>query len=397
MPLQHSKVVGGSNANIVLACAGARQLWEKAPPDKGSSYAAEGTALHNAMEAMVKSEKPNELYPHSMLNWTDEETGITLSEELVYDKLAPAWDALTAYVKEHNPSVILAENQVQFAQIDGAFGTIDLFLVHDDTVVCWDWKFGYMPVHAEASPQLYFYTAAAMTTEVFKDFFKPGMTVRFAICQPKEVGETLSTWDTDIADLAGYISRLKKAVKASFEDDPELVTGSHCKWCKAKPICPKLKGEAQGVLSLDPNEVDGATLSANLELADKVEEWVRTIRAYAHESAERGNAIPHWKLVMKRATRQFTDAEKFLARLARSKQLDVKKTDLYGVPQPKSVSQVEKLIGKEMFQKLCKEDDVIARSSGTTLVHESDKRKAVVPSAALENLGSQLKASQLSK
>lgn len=398
MPLQHSKVVGGSNANIILACSGARSLWEKAPPEKTSPYAQEGTALHNAMDHMIQSlgnDKPS--FPTKMIGWTDEETGLTLTDEQCLEKLAPAWDALQAYIREHKPTVIWSENQVQFTPVDGAFGTIDLFMVlADGTVVCWDWKFGHNWVPVVKSPQLYFYTAAAMLTPEFKEHFKPGMTVRFAICQPTDNGDTLRTWDTNIADLAGYITRLKKAVAASFEANVSYTTGDHCRWCKGRVICPKLREQATGSLSVDPKDVDPKTLSELLHVVEESEKWCASVRKYAHEAAEERNvAIPGWKLVGKRATRKFSDAAKTIARLVRSTKVEATKKDLYTDPQPKSVAQVEKVLGKELLQDLLKEGEVVSTSSGTSLVHESDKREAIAPAAALHNLGDQLKARNL--
>ena len=102
--------------------------------------------------------------------------------------------------------------------------------------------------------------------------------------------------------------------------------------------------------------------------------------------------MPAWKLVQKRATRKFKDAVASVAKLLKLD--DVKKEDLYTVPQPKTVAQCEKVVGKGAFAKLCA-DDVVAISSGTTLVHEGDKRAAVTPAGGLRRLAEQTAARQL--
>jgi hypothetical protein len=388
MPEQHSKVLGGSSANIMLNCPGSRHQIAKAPPEASSPYAALGTALHNAMDIMVRGEDTVHRYPMDFMGWTDAETGVTLDKNHCGDKLAPMYDCLQSYLME-NPVEVYSEVRVAFKPVEDSFGTIDLMIVFDDRIVMLDWKTGDgVLVSPVENTQLMYYAAAALFTPELKDHFKPGMAIDLAICQPTErVDDPLSVWTTDIATLAGFAKRLTEAVVASIPTDAPLVPGDHCRWCKGRVNCPKLKERAEkGILS-DPSEVDGEELADLLRLADELDPWIKSVRQYAHEALERGHPVPHWKLVAKRATRQWVDAEAAVEVL--SKFVDTDKLIAPGTL--RSVPQIEKLFGKAKFKEQC-DDLVVAVSSGTTLAPESDKRAAVVPAKAFDSLAKQVKA-----
>ena len=92
------------------------------------------------------------------------------------------------------------------------------------------------------------------------------------------------------------------------------------------------------------------------------------MRALAQTMLENNAPMPGFKLVPKRATRQWIDEDKALAALEATGAMEL--TEL------KSPAQVEKLLKK---QKLVMPDDLIVSvSSGNTLAPESDPRPAVL-------------------
>jgi len=91
--------------------------------------------------------------------------------------------------------------------------------------------------------------------------------------------------------------------------------------------------------------------------------------------------VPGYKLVAKKATRQWVDEAVTKTKLA---EMGVKDKDLYKPQELISPAQAEKLLKKS---KLALPDDlVVAVSSGSTLAPESDPRPAVL------NIGRQLNA-----
>ena len=100
-----------------------------------------------------------------------------------------------------------------------------------------------------------------------------------------------------------------------------------------------------------------------------VESFIKDLQQLAHGLIEEGAGVPRWKLVNKRATRQWTDPDKAAAFLMQT-----------GV-EPYE----EKLITPAAAEKLLKkakqnlpDDLVVAVSSGSTLAPESDPRPSVV-------------------
>ena len=86
--MEHSKIVGGSTAKRVIACPGSVALVDTVPPKPSSSYADEGTLLHDTIATILE----RDIDPYSMVGTAYEKT--VLTEALVDDKLIPALRAL---------------------------------------------------------------------------------------------------------------------------------------------------------------------------------------------------------------------------------------------------------------------------------------------------------------
>ena len=65
--MQHSRIVGGSTAKRVIACPGSVALVDKMPPQPSSSYANEGTLLHDTIADVL--DKPIWGAPMRALRW----------------------------------------------------------------------------------------------------------------------------------------------------------------------------------------------------------------------------------------------------------------------------------------------------------------------------------------
>ena len=78
--MQHSNIVGGSSAKRVINCPGSVALVQKMPPKPSSSFAEEGTLLHDVIsEYLNKDSVPLQSFVSDKL---------TL--ELMNDKIVPA-------------------------------------------------------------------------------------------------------------------------------------------------------------------------------------------------------------------------------------------------------------------------------------------------------------------
>jgi hypothetical protein len=360
--MSHSNIVGGSTAKRVINCPGSVALCQKVPPKPSSKYADEGTLLHNVMAEMLGSDK-------ELRHVLDMEyNGIKLTGELIDEKVRPALDA----INEIDPDAQLefaVEQTVSFGDlIPGVFGSCDLIGRIGDRAIILDWKFGDgVAVEAEENSQLLFYTAAAIRTPALEWVFKDAKAIECIIVQPPKI----KRWVTSFDRVRLFERELTYAVKQSAKPDAPLKIGDHCRWCAAKPICPLMTGAVDRAMQAQIKELDVTQLGDMLQRADVLEDWISDLRALALQVLESGNPVPGYKLVQKRATRQWKDEESAKQALLKHLSMtDVMETYLI------SPAQAEKKLKKLKLP--MPDDQIISVSSGTTLAPESDPRPAVL-------------------
>ena len=361
--MDHSKIVGGSTAKRVMNCPGSVALVQKMPPQPSNKYADEGTLLHNVIAEIVMSDKHPEEFLHTKYN--DQ----VLTLDLIDNKLVPALAALDQ-IDPNKEMEIDAESRVGFGDLlPDVFGSTDLIGRIGKRAVVLDWKFGDgVAVEVEENPQLMFYAAAAMRTEATKWAFAGVEEIEMVIVQPPQV----KRWVTTPARIAQFEKDLVKAVKLAQQPNAELKIGDHCRWCAAKPICPQMTGAVDRALKTQIDGLDAPTISAYLKNADMLEQWITDLRALALQMLDSGAKLPDYKLVAKRAIRQWTDEDKakvalFAFGLTES---EVVETSVI------SPAKAEKALKK---RKLALPDDlVVAISSGNTLASVDDPRPEVL-------------------
>jgi hypothetical protein len=355
----HSNVVGGSTAKRVLACPGSVALVQKMPPQPPSVHADTGTLLHNTIATILETGKA----PQDFLGVTY--NGIELTEDLMERKLLPALAALD----EIDPDKIMeyaVEQVVGFGNaLPGVFGSADLVGRIGKRGVLLDWKFGDgVAVSAEDNPQALFYCAAAMRTPKTMWAFTEVEDIEIIIVQPPYV----KRWVTTPARVQQFEAELMLAVRAAEQPDAPLAAGDHCRWCTAKTICPVVSGAVARATRENIKAVNVDRLAEALNQIDLLEGWIKDARAMATQLLEAGVEVPGWKLVPKRATRQWANEHAALTALTEAGCNAEELTEL------KSPAQVEKLLKK---QKITMPEGLITSvSSGDTLTTADDPRPA---------------------
>ena len=368
----HSSIVGGSTAKRVIACPGSVKLVQQMPPRPSSRYADEGTLCHSIMEAVLT----RDVEPEEGLG--DTFGSATVTQELIDTKIRPAIAALS----EIDPNFDMTyecEAVVGFGDaLPGVFGSADLVGRIGDTAIVLDWKFGDgVDVAVEENPQAMFYAAAAMRTPKVAWAFKGVTHIDCVIVQPT-AAKPVKWWRTTPDRIRAFERQLFAAVKEALGPEPSMQSGDHCRWCAAKPVCPLLTGAVDRALKTSLQNIDAARLGEMLEQAPLIENYLAEVRALAQHMLEEGVPVPGFKLVPKRATRQWVDADKAQAALAALGLEDTELTETKLV----SPAQAEKALKK---RKLALPGELaVAVSSGSTLVPESDPRPAVL------NIGRQL-------
>lgn len=359
--IAHSNVVGGSTAKRVMNCPGSVALCATMPPRPSSKYADEGTLLHNVMDLILTTNQT----PESFVGMTYQD--IKLTQELIEDKVYPALRLLDQ-VDPKKEMEYETETRVSFGDyLPNVFGSTDLLGRIGTRAIILDWKFGSgVAVEAEENPQLMFYAAAAMRTKASQWVFDGATEIECIIVQPPEI----KRWVTTPERIKQFQHELKVAVQIAQKPDAPLANGDHCRWCAAKPVCPKMTGAVDRALKSQIEELDVVHIGGYLKNADMLEQWIADLRGLAHQVLESGKEVPGWKLVAKRATRQWVDEEVMCKEL-----FDKLGDDLY-TKKVISPAQAEKIL-KKQGEKL-PESLVVAVSSGSTLATVDDPRPAVL-------------------
>lgn len=411
-PDEHSRLVGGSTAARRMACPGSYKL-ELEVPDSlrkhtTSSYAEEGTALHNAM-AYILTENVIDLDTLIGMDFVCDDAGKTLAltRKHVAEAIVPAvafFEELCDRLEEEGGLEFVVETRVEVPGIPGAFGTSDVIFRTRKRSGIIDWKFGAgRPVFAEygegdkaaGNPQLMFYARGGVHTlpHMFTDHatgkIEPDWPVELFICQPlidEERGKRISRHTTTVAQLDDFRWQLVAAIAEAVGDAPRIAAGSHCDFAICKAICPRHNGplldltKMHAANALDKATTDelsdddyGARLAMILDLFDVVEPLAREAMKQATVFMEDGFTVPGWKLVAKRpghdSWKDDDKADKYLARQG----LDVNARRVVKPITPAAARKVLKAMGKALDEKYVEP----GTSSGVNVVREESARPAV--------------------
>lgn len=383
MPELHAKL-SPSAADRWFACPGSVVLSADIP-ESSSSYADEGTKAHGLAELMLKDQPRATGYSAEMRD----------NVRVYVDHVKALADG---------PGIILqVEQQVKVS--DDCWGTADALIWNPKlkTLYVRDLKYGAgVAVEVTNNLQLKIYALAALLTAGY-----PAEVIDVGVVQPRiphadgtaRSKEYLAVDLIDFhADLLDAIERVKAAHRfgdlvagwrtSGKQVDQDAVkewdekylhpTVKGCQWCPASATCPKVKSLAQetakqvfAVATVDNGGVrtyDPAELADTLDKLPILEAWIKNVREFAYAEAEKGHAIPNYKLVEKRPIRRWRDEQEAADAL-----------DMLGIDcfekKLMTPAAVEKTLPKD--QKNLLEQLTVKESSGHTLVHDSDKRPAV--------------------
>lgn len=358
--MNHSSIVGGSTAKRVINCPASVKLVAKMPPQPSSEHADRGTLLHDAIAKILDG-----AVAESVINMKYKDQ--LLTQELYDEKIKPALEALNVVDPEGRMEYAV-ESRVGFGDfLPDVFGSTDLLGRIGERAIVLDWKFGDgVVVDAVENPQLLFYAAAAMRTPDVSWVFKGAKEIECIIVQPPMV----KRWVTTPARVQEFEQELAAAVREASWEKATMKSGEHCRWCTAKPVCPEMTGAVERTLKRQLSDLPREQLAIQLQQADMLEDYIKDLRALAFQMLESGSPLPGYKLVAKRATRNWVDekvAHKFLldSHVEPYKDLEV--------ISPAQAEKRLKKIGKELPNEM-----IVSISSGSTLAPESDPRPAVL-------------------
>jgi len=286
-------------------CTGSFALGLQVPEPPETEYAADGTRLHAvAREALVDKTVPSKEDAAALKPFLDYVARIAKTS---------IWLRVEQWI---NHSALLS-------------GTPDVLAMHKDaTLEVVDLKNGAgILVDPVENDQMLTYAYMAL-----RELEGEGLTVpwkiRLTVVQPPDEAKQVKSWDTTRDRVLEHGKAIGAAIQTALEGRGELVPGDHCRFCKAKAICPKLRGEVVEALGGTlPSSLTPAALATWLDRADRMEKFIDAVREAGHDVASRAVAegtpgIPGWGLKPKRATRSWADEDKVLE-IARKRRIKI--------------------------------------------------------------------------
>lgn len=371
-----------SSAHRWLNCPLAPRL-EATLPEKPSEYAREGTVAHSVCEITakkkfkkVKTAEYNRVIKKLKTDavWDDEmlHTAETYVEHLTERAMEFANEPYIAFEVKVDISDYVPE----------AFGRCDCVMFGGDTLIITDYKHGKgVPVSPDENPQLMLYALGAL--KLYKLLFGVALKkVAVYIDQPR-IG-AYDGWTCTVDELLAWGESVKPKAQMAFMGFGEYHAGDWCRFCRANGIC-KAQAEQQIGAFDDFSAAVGnptALLSPSemgevLKRGETLVSWYETVREKALESLLNGEKIPGYKVVEGRSTRCWTDQDKALDKLQES---GVDRAVIYDSV-PKTLAQLEKLLGTARFKELVGE--FVTKPQGKpTLALETDSRKEFNSAAA---------------
>ena len=369
-----------SSAGRWINCPASVKLCENIP-NETSQYAEAGRLAHSIADlkarkrftpmstrtynSQLKKLQGDQFYDKSMDGYTDRYIDVLNEQAMTFTTMP-----FTAFETQVPVSGITSETKEDGSP---ATGTADCIQIGDGVLWVTDYKNGSgVPVSSENNPQMRIYAFGAL--ELYRPFFGDSIqTVKMTIVQPAL--NSVSTWETTVAELNEWAESIATpaAVLAS-NGDCEPCPGEWCGsyFCPIKGTCRARAYEYLALEAFDSavppvltdNEVGGILIRAKSLVS-----WIKELEDHVLKSLLSGKEIPGWKAVEGRSVRAWANQDEALEAIIAA-----------GYPReliydyvPKTLAQLEKLIGTGQFNEIA--NDLIIKPPGKpTIAQESDKR-----------------------
>jgi len=255
------------------------------------------------------------------------------------------------------------------------FGTGDCVIVGDNKIEVIDLKFGKgVEVDPKENSQLMLYGLGAL--EAY-DFLYDIKDVTLTVAQVRLGG--ISSWTVSVKDLKAWgDKKVKNKAKLAFNGKGDTNPGEWCMFCKFKGQCKARSKYLKDIYEMHKDKeketLDLNDLAEILENEKLIKNWLKDIQEYALGLGLSGTKIPGFKVVEGRSNRKITDGDGLASVLIDK---GFKEEEVYRPKEIKTITNLEKLVGKKDFVEYSK--DFIEKPDGRpTLAKDSDRRKAIV-------------------
>ena len=380
--MSYYALLSPSSAHRWLKCLPSPRL-EATLPERTSRDAEEGTLAHSVCEISAKKKfkkikaaaynreikqlKKNELWDDEMLR-----TAETYVDHLAERSMSFESEPYVAFEVKVDLSDYAPES----------FGRCDCVLIGGGTLIITDYKHGKgVPVDVEWNPQLMLYALGAL--KLYQPLFGEAIKrVELYVDQPR-LG-AYQNWGCSVDELLAWGEEIKPKARMAFAGFGEYKAGAWCRFCRANGVCKAQATQQIGafddfaaVINQSADLLTPEQMAEVLMKGETLVDWYKTVKAKALESILSGTQIPGYKAVEGRSVRAWSDQDKALEKLTAA---GIERAAIYDSV-PKTLAQIEKMLGKTKFGELVGEF-VIKPPGAPTLASENDPKPAYNSAAA---------------
>lgn len=374
-------LLSASGAGRWLNCTPSAKLEDKYGERKSSAYAEEGTLAHELSELYLSRDVLGTIDEKAF----DSRLEQIMANDLFNDEMLDVVPIYTDYCSEQfaearvvDPLAVMEiEQKLDLTEyIPESFGTADCCIAYGNVLEVIDLKYGKgVPVYAEWNKQLMLYGLGALCKY---DMVYDITEVRLTIVQPRI--NNISTWQISADELRQWAEEeLKPKAQLAFEGKGELNAGDWCRFCAVRNQCRKLYEQQ---LEIAKHEFAKPALLTDEEIADVVRRapefisWINSITDYALvQAVTEDKQWPGLKIVEGISRRKWIDDEDTVTNTIFARCPELSEDEIFNM-KLKSITDIEKLVGKARFKELL--SDVVIKPQGKpTLVPLEDKRPAM--------------------
>ena len=348
-------------AHAVLS-ASASERWINCPPsalleselpESTSVYAEEGTLAHELSEVKliraingataistklaVSRIKKHELYKNEMDGYTSD----------YVDYCMTAFNEVKA---KDDTAIMIIEKRADFSDIvPNGFGTADNVIIGDGKLIVTDLKYGVgVQVFAANNSQLMLYALGC-----FSEYWEARNieTVILRIAQVRK--NHFDEWEIPASELLKWADKITPIAKLANEGKGEKCAGEWCKFCKVKVRCAALMKQTQKAFAVhvasQNGELTDDEITELLRIIPVLDDWFKSVRAYAIEEAKNGKEWSGFLLVPGQSRRAIVEPEKAAETLEFYGYED---SEIWNVKKSlKGIGELEKLLTPAKFNK----------------------------------------------
>ena len=385
-----SEIQHSSRAHARLNASSSHR-WMMCPPsvklseqfeDKPSSYAEEGTFLHELCELKLHrylGDMDPALIELQYAEHRDSDFYSDEAETVTDEYVAFCIETIEAVRLSCPDPLIMVEHRLDYSDyVPDGFGTGDLIIVADGVLEVIDFKGGRgVRVEANRNSQLMLYGLGALLEfDPLYDIHQ----VRMTIVQPRL--SNLSSFEMEADDLIRWAeTEVRPKAMLAYEGKGEFCAGEWCRFCKARYTCRKRSEYHMSLAARDfkePDLLSDEEIADILPVAESLNSWVQDLLAYATQEAVIGKSWPGYKLVAGRSIRKYTSEAEVIKAATEAGYTDIYKTSLLGV------GDLEKRMGKKAFNEVLGKY-IVKPVGAPTLVPETDPRKPYANAASVFN------------